>query len=90
MGLLEHLDSTDQPFSVETVPLSRKRKRGDTKLQIQDDFLEARLAVQYRVEPKRDWESLRRYKKFTGKEEPTVNSTDDHVTILTDGESSGL
>jgi hypothetical protein len=63
--LLNRLDATDQPFKVRIVPLSRKRKRGDTKLQIQDDLLEARLAIQYRVGPKEFWESLRRYKKFT-------------------------
>lgn len=66
--LREWLEYTDQPFSVHTVPLSKKRKRtGINQLQVQDDLFEERLAVQYEVKPRDKWESLRRYKKFTGK-----------------------
>jgi hypothetical protein len=61
--LREWLDYEDRPFSVHTVPLSRKRKR--TELQVQDDLFEERLSVQYEVKPRDKWESLRRYKKFT-------------------------
>jgi hypothetical protein len=51
--LREWLEYKERPFSVHTVPLSRKRKRtGTNQLQLQDDLFEER-------------ESLRRYKKFT-------------------------
>ena len=64
----EWLEYTDRPFSVHTVPLSRKRKRtGTNQLQVQDDLFEERLSVHYEVKPRDKWESLRRYKKFTGK-----------------------
>lgn len=64
--LREWLEYTDRPFSVHTVPLSRKRKRtGANQLQVQDDLFEERLSVQYEVKPRDKWESLRRYKKFT-------------------------
>jgi len=64
--LREWLEYTDRPFSVHTVPVSRKRKRtGTNQLQLQDDLFEERLAVQYEVKPRDKWESLRRYKKFT-------------------------
>ena len=66
--LREWLEYTDQPFSVHTVPLTRKRKRNGTNaLLVQDDLFEERLSVQYEVKPRDEWESLRRYKKFTGK-----------------------
>jgi len=90
ISLLEHLDSTDQPISVDTVPLLRKKKWRDTQLQIQDDLFEARLAVKYKVEPKDAWRSLRRYKRFTGKKAHIVNRPNDLMTLLTDGESSGI
>lgn len=83
--LLDRLDSTDQPFRVNTVPLSRKRKRSGTRLQVQDDLFEARLAVQYKVEPEKDWESLRRYKRFTGKKEHAGGFTYDDETLLMAG-----
>lgn len=67
VNLREWLEHTDRPFEVYTVPLSRKRKRADAQLQLQDDLFEDRLAVQYEVKPRDKWESLRRYKKFTGK-----------------------
>jgi hypothetical protein len=66
--LRDWLEHTDRPFEVNTVPLSRKRKRaGANQLQVQDDLFQDRLAVQYEVKPRDKWESLRKYKKFTGK-----------------------
>jgi hypothetical protein len=88
--LLDRLDSTDQPFRVNTIPLSRKRKRNGTLLDVHDDLFEERLAVKYEVEPKKDWKSLRRYKRFTGKKEYAVSSTHGHGTVLTDSESSRI
>jgi hypothetical protein len=68
--LRDWLDHTDNPFAVHTVPLSRKRKRNNVnQLQVQDDLFQERLTVQYEVKPRDKWESLRRYKKFTGKED---------------------
>jgi len=70
MRLRDWLDHTDNPFAVHTVPLSRKRKRNSVhQLQVQDDLFQERLNVQYEVKPRDKWESLRRYKKFTGKED---------------------
>jgi len=70
LRLREWLEYTDRPFTVHTVPVSKKRKRtGTNQLQLQDDLFEERLAVQYEVKPRDKWESLRRYKKFTGKRE---------------------
>ena len=63
--LRAHLDKSDKPFSVTTVPISRKRKRA-TDAQVQSDLFDDRLTVQYEVRPTNNWESLRRYKKFTG------------------------
>lgn len=66
--LREWLEHTDRPFEVRTVPQSRKRKRTPAnQLQVQDDLFEDKLAIQYEVKPRDKWESLRRYKKFTGK-----------------------
>jgi hypothetical protein len=66
--LLDYLERTDRPFGVHTVPLSRKRKRtGANQLYVQDDLFQDRLTVQYEVKPRDKWESLRQYKKFTGK-----------------------
>lgn len=64
--LKEFLNKNDKPFSVTTVPLTRKRKRASATLQAQADLFEDRLSVQYEVKPSNNWESLRRYKKFTG------------------------
>jgi hypothetical protein len=69
VGLLKRLDSTDQPFNVHIAPLSRKRKRSDTPPQVQENVFDERLAVKYKVEPWKDWKRLRRYKRFTGKED---------------------
>ena len=61
------------PFEVHTVPMSKKRKRSNNNhLQVQEDLFQDRLTVQYKVEPRDKWESLRRYKKFTGKEDQTI------------------
>jgi hypothetical protein len=65
--LREWLDSTDQPFTVRTVPLSRKRKWNSARQQVQDDLFEERLTVCFEMQPWKKWKSLRRYKKFTGK-----------------------
>lgn len=59
------LDKQEKPFTITTVPLSRKRKR-NSGLQAQTDLFEERLSVQYEVKPRDKWECLRRYKKFTG------------------------
>ena len=70
--LRDWLEHTDRPFEVQTVPVSRKRKRGNaSQLQVQDDLFEDRLSIKYEVKPRDKWESLRRYKKFTGKRRQT-------------------
>jgi hypothetical protein len=66
--LREWFDSTDQPFTVRMVPLSCKRKRNSAGQQVQGDLFEERLTVCFEMQPWEEWESLRRYKKFTGKE----------------------
>jgi hypothetical protein len=63
----EWLDGCDQPFKVFTPPLLEKRKRNGVKPQIQNGLFEEGLAVQYEVQPRAAWKSLRRYKKFSGK-----------------------
>ena len=59
------LDKQDKPFTLATTAKSKKRKRSPTMSE-QVDLFELRLNVQYEVRPKDKWESLRRYKKFTG------------------------
>jgi hypothetical protein len=59
VSLLERLDSTDQPFSMHSAPLSRKRKRSDTTMQVQENAFDKRLAVKYKVKPWKDWKFLR-------------------------------
>jgi hypothetical protein len=81
MRLLDRLDSTDQPFKMNTVQLSQKRKRSGTRLQVQDGLFEERLAVQYKVEPGKDWESMRQYKEFTGKKEYAGSFTVDDEAV---------
>lgn len=88
--LVEYLDSTEHPFDVKTIPVSRKRKWRDTQLQRQDDLFEARLAVEYKVEPVDIWESLRRYKRFTCKRTHAIGGIDHQETALTNGGSSGI
>jgi hypothetical protein len=65
--LREWLDSKDQPFTVRTVLLSRKRKWNSARQQVQGDLFEERLTVCFEMQPWKEWKSLRRYKKFTGK-----------------------
>lgn len=66
--LHEYLELAERPFLVHTVPASRKRKRSAAQpMQVQEDLFEQRLSVQYEVKPRDKWESLRRYKKFTGR-----------------------
>lgn len=65
------LDKHEKPFTVRTLSntaSSKKRKRGDEQASyvLQEDLWEERLSVQYQVKPRERWESLRRYKKFTG------------------------
>lgn len=75
-------DISGQPFRVDTIPLSRKRKRSDARLKVQDSLFGERLAVQYKVEPRRDWESLRRYRKFTGEKEYADALTVNKVVLI--------
>jgi hypothetical protein len=91
VSLLERLDSTDQPFSVHIAPLSRKRKRSDIPPQVQENVFDERLAVKYKVEPWKDCKRLRRYKRFTGKEDMlSIGRMVKSWAVLTDGESSGI
>lgn len=65
--LKEYLDRTDRPpFTVTTVPISRKRKRESGSLLPQQDLFDERLNVNYEVKPANNWESMKKYKKFTG------------------------
>jgi hypothetical protein len=70
------------------LPKRKRRKRSGTLLDVQDDLFEERLAVKYKVEPRKDWKSLRRYKRLAGKKGHAVSSTDMYGLVLTDGESS--
>ncbi|KAK5133253.1 hypothetical protein LTR08_007987 [Meristemomyces frigidus] len=63
--LKDFLNKSDKPFSVKIVPATRKRKRASVDSQVQTDQFDDRLTVQYEVKPATNWESLRRYKKFT-------------------------
>jgi hypothetical protein len=65
--LREWLDCTDQPFKVHTASLLQKRKRDSVKPQVQHGLFKEGLAVQYEVQPRVAWKSLRRYRRFTGK-----------------------
>lgn len=60
------LDRAEKPFSVLTHASLKKRKRDAKAYALQEDLWEDRLSVQYEVKPRDKWESLRRYKKFTG------------------------
>ncbi|KAK4954559.1 hypothetical protein LTR10_007990 [Elasticomyces elasticus] len=63
----EFLERTDKPFSITIAPQSRKRKRGaeSPSLREETELFHERLSVQYEVKPSQNWESLKRYKKFT-------------------------
>jgi hypothetical protein len=57
VALLNCLGSTDPPFRVNMVQLSsnrKRRKRSYTLLDVQDDLFEERLAVKYKVEPRKE------------------------------------
>lgn len=81
--LRDYLETKDQPFTVQTSSStqpskSKKRKRGsvDQVWPLQDDMFEDRLSVSYKVNPRDKWEKLRRYKKFTGKDEELHDECD--------------
>jgi hypothetical protein len=88
--LLHRLNSTDQPFRVNTILRSPKGKRSGKLVRVQENLFDERLAVKYTVKPWKPWKSLRRYKSFTGKKEHNFGSTDGRGTVLTGGESSGI
>lgn len=62
-----YLEGSVNPFSVATVPSSRKGKKSSAPLEMQTDLWEDRLSVQYEIKPWRAWKSMRRYNKFRGK-----------------------
>ncbi|KAK4565531.1 hypothetical protein LTR86_004148 [Recurvomyces mirabilis] len=77
-------DGPSPPFSITTIPLNspKKRKRSTTNLHTQSDLFEDRLSVQYEIKPLNNWESLRRYKKFTvGNESIAVG---EHILVKHD------
>jgi hypothetical protein len=76
--LLHRLNSTDQPFRVNTVLRSPKGKRSGKLVRVQENLFDERLAVKYKVEPWKDWKRLRRYKRFTGKGRHAIDRTDGH------------
>lgn len=59
--------SMETPWSVSTTAQSNKRKRDAPKMEVEDRLFEDRLTVQYEVKPRDKWESLRSFKKFTGR-----------------------
>lgn len=64
--LRNFLSSTDKPFTVTTLPTSRKRKRAGANVYTEQNLDDERLEVQYEIKPLNNWESMKRYKKFTG------------------------
>lgn len=64
--LKKYLHNNPKAFTVVTVPPSRKRKRASPNLHTETNLAQERLAVEYEIKPANNWESLRRYKKFTG------------------------
>ncbi|TKA83772.1 hypothetical protein B0A55_00002 [Friedmanniomyces simplex] len=66
-SLKEFLENSDKPFSVTTIPPSRKRKRPgtDPAVRTEGDLFETRLTVDYEIKPTTNWDSMKRYKKFT-------------------------
>ena len=64
-ALKRFLDATDNPFVVHLEPLTRKRKRGGTRLTPLTDLFQERLSVLHEVRPREKWERLRRFKRFT-------------------------
>lgn len=74
--LKKFLESSDKPFSVNTT--NRKRKRGSTskEMRMETDLFEDRLSVQYEIKPANNWESLRKYRKFTGNDRKVQSASD--------------
>jgi hypothetical protein len=70
--LRNFLNKADKPFGIATLPNTKKRKREASTYNAQEDLWEDRLSVLYEVRPKDRWESLRRYKKFTGEWERSL------------------
>lgn len=63
--LKDWLSTTDKPFGVKVDAPTRKRKRGE-EMYLEEGLLVPDLQVLYEVKPRDKWESLRRYRKFTG------------------------
>lgn len=61
-----YLSNNANPFEITTYAPSKKRKRSSTPMLSENDIFEPRLSVNYEIKPANHWESLRRYKKFTG------------------------
>lgn len=59
------LSRTDKPFGVKVAALTRKRKRQE-EMHVEEGLLVPDLRVLYAVKPRDKWDSLRKYKKFTG------------------------
>jgi hypothetical protein len=72
LDLRNFLNKADKPFGIATLPNTKKRKREASTYNAQEDLWEDRLSVLYEVRPKDRWESLRRYKKFTGEWERSL------------------
>lgn len=63
--LKQWLSTSDKPFGVKIDAPTRKRKRGE-EMHLEEGLLVPDLQVLYEVKPRDKWESLRKYKKFTG------------------------
>ena len=63
--LKQWLATNEKPFGVKIDAPTRKRKRGE-EMHLEEGLLVPDLKVLYEVKPRDKWESLRRYKKFTG------------------------
>ncbi|KAI7520471.1 hypothetical protein KC331_g20198, partial [Hortaea werneckii] len=81
------LSKTDKPFTVETIPTTRKRKRGSAEPHTEPNLDDERLTVQYEVKPASNWESLRKYKKFTVGDESI--GAGEHVLVNHDNRDDG-
>lgn len=74
------LDNAVKPFTVAFHSSSKKRKRDAHTYALQEDLWEDRLSVRYEVKPRSRWESLRRYKKFTGKWSKFFQPSGGHIS----------
>ncbi|OTA39270.1 hypothetical protein BTJ68_00761 [Hortaea werneckii EXF-2000] len=81
------LNKSDKPFSIETIPATRKRKRGSADPHTEPNLDDERLTVQYEVKPASNWESLRKYKKFTVGDESI--GAGEHVLVKHDDTDDG-